>query len=130
MKYYAVIQDRQGGEFGMHRVFSAQGWGEQAYDWANGDDYENPNEWLRSHYKTDKSLILDIADWWELTFAELNEEQMLTYEKYEAQLDLLNEMIGSADWNNDNELKDKLTKKRYEVSDKYWEFIETLKEVQ
>ena len=87
-------------------------------------------EWLRSHYKTDKSLILDIADWWELTFAELNEEQMLTYEKYEAQLDLLGEMIGSADWNNDNELKDKLTKKRYEVSDEYWKFIETLKEVE
>ena len=75
-------------------------------------------------------MILDIADWWELTFAELNEEQMLTYEKYEAQLDLLGEMIGSADWNNDNELKDKLTKKRYEVSDEYWKFIETLKEVE
>ena len=129
MKYYIVKDDLQGGEFGMHRVFSAQRWGEQAYDWANSDDYETPNEWLRSHYKTDKSLILDIADWWELKFAELDEEQRATYEKYMGKFELLSELILGAELNKDYDLKCNLEHKRSEIHDKYCDFIETLKEV-
>ena len=129
MKYYIVKKDLQGGEFGMDRCYSASGWGEQAYDWANGDDYEHPEEWLRENYKSDLGLINDIADWWEIRFAELDEEQRVTYEKYMGKFELLSELIWSAELRKDYDLKRNLEQKDFELHEKYWNFIDALKEV-
>lgn len=38
MKRYEVVEDRQGGEFGMGRQYTALEWLEQAVDWRDSDD--------------------------------------------------------------------------------------------
>lgn len=129
MKYYVVVHDRQGGEFGMDRVYTAKEWGEQAFEWADSDDYEKPSEWLLENHKSEKGLICDIADWWELTFAVVDESQKRIIERYVSQIDLLEGMIMSADFNNDSEYKRKLVAQRNKIKDKYYDFLETLTEV-
>lgn len=86
MKKYIVIRDYQGGSFGMFRAYTAKGWGEQAYEWADSDDSEYPDQWLfenftKGHYTddnnivhnfTEQDLINAIADMWEIELVELD----------------------------------------------------------
>lgn len=129
MRYFCVIRDRQGGEFGMDRVYTAKEWGEQAYEWADSDEYENAEEFFIDNYENEDALIHDIADWWELDFAELNEEQKIKYEEYQKQTDAINAKISDAYWKNDKELMRELEKERYQITDAYYDFLDTLKEV-
>ena len=78
MKRYIVIRDYQGGSFGMFRAYTAKEWGEQAYEWADSDDSEYPDQWLLEnfikgqytdsnniiHNFTEQDLINAIADMW------------------------------------------------------------------
>ena len=72
MKKYIVIKDYQGGEFGMYRAYTAEEWGEQAYEWADSDDWENPDKCLLENFETEKELIDFISDMWEIKIVELN----------------------------------------------------------
>jgi len=74
MKKYIVIEDYQGGEFGMYRAYTAEEWGEQAYEWADSDDWENPDECLLENFKTEEELINFISEIWEIEIVELNSE--------------------------------------------------------
>lgn len=38
MKRYSVVEDRQGGGFGMGRCYTAEEWLQQAYEWRESDD--------------------------------------------------------------------------------------------
>lgn len=83
MKKYIVIKDYQDGEFGMYRDFTAEQWGQQAYEWADSDDWENPDECLLENFETEKELIDFISEMWELEIIELNknDERVIEYLK-------------------------------------------------
>lgn len=71
-KKYIVIRDYQGGEFGMYRDYTAKEWGEQAFSWAENDDWEQPEECLLENFKSEKELIDFIQDMWEIEIIELD----------------------------------------------------------
>ena len=72
MKYYRVIKDLQGGEFGMYRVYTEEQWREQALEWAEMDE----NDFLIKTLKKlpNEKIIPFISDIWALEFTEVSEE--------------------------------------------------------
>lgn len=81
-KVYYVTYDRQGGSFGMGRLYTAYEWLEQAVDWsvANGmeseDLFEFTYRWLHEINNGNEQELIDyIADVWELDFEEGNIEE-------------------------------------------------------
>lgn len=71
---WAVIEDRQGGEFGMYRVLTAKEWLDQAMEWLEQDGNEEIEDILkRSETWTEQEIIDYIGDLWELTMAEVVE---------------------------------------------------------
>ena len=84
MKVYYVSCDRQGGSFGMGRLYTAYEWLEQAVDWWDQDDFwEDELErsdfiynWLHEiNYGGEDKMIEYIADTWELEIVEGNIEE-------------------------------------------------------
>jgi len=67
-KYYKVIEDLQGGDFGMNRVLSIAGWRKQALEWACSDDNEDLIQIIKRTKKED--LIDTISEIWSLVFEE------------------------------------------------------------
>lgn len=80
MNYYIVTDDLQGGWFGMHRAYTAEEWGVQASEWADSDGSEDYESWKLANYDSEQDLIDDIAEFWELRFAQINEEQKAIYD--------------------------------------------------
>lgn len=72
MKTYICIEDYQGGEFGMYRNYTAEEWGEQAFEWADSDGWENSDECLLKNFKTEQDCIDFIQDMWEIKLVEVN----------------------------------------------------------
>lgn len=70
-KMYKCVRDLQGGDFAVGEVLTAEGWGERAYDWANSDGWEHPEECLLENFKTEEELISFIRDMWELDIREV-----------------------------------------------------------
>lgn len=66
-KTYTCIEDRQGGDFALGKTMTAEEWGEEAYSWAYGDDWTNPEEPLLKNFKTEKECLDFIQDMWEIT---------------------------------------------------------------
>lgn len=124
MRYWIVTQDLQGGSFGMDRAYTAEGWGEQAFDWADGDGYENPEEWLLENHESEEHLIHDIADWWELRFAEINEEQKQRYETLLEDIDIAGTNCYSAELKHDIEEQKKWKAEYRKLSDELGKFYE------
>lgn len=83
MKKYIVVRDYQGGEFGMYRDLTAKEWGKKAYEWADNDGWENPNECLIENFKNEKELINFIQEIWGLKIVELdkNNQEVIEYLK-------------------------------------------------
>ena len=75
-KKYICVRDFQGGSFGMYRTYTAKEWGEQAYEWADSDNWENPDECLLESFKTEQDLIDFIADMWEIQIEELSKDNI------------------------------------------------------
>lgn len=77
MKVYYVSCDRQGGCFGMGRLFTAYEWLEQAVDWLDSDGIEEEDKaeflysWLHEINNGNGDKLIDyIADYWELELTE------------------------------------------------------------
>ena len=66
-KTYTCIEDRQGGDFAVGKTMTAEEWGEEAYSWAYGDDWTDPEEPLLKNFKTEKECLDFIQDMWEIT---------------------------------------------------------------
>jgi len=126
MKYYIVTRDLQGGEFGMERAYTAKQWGEQAFDWADSDGSEEPEYWLIENHPDEQELINNIADYWELEFKCINEEQKKTYESYLKKLDWKAREYFSLYEKADIEIKQLLDKERINLWNEYDNFIESL----
>ena len=94
MKKYRVVEDLQGGEFGMGRDYTALEWLEQATEWRDSDDswgdygegidcYDNKHldsrSWFIKFWKKiiadnrEQELIDYISDIWGLRFEEVKE---------------------------------------------------------
>ena len=84
-RQWYVIEDRQGGDFGMYRLYTAEQWLDQAMEWLDSDGYfvdpEDADEWdeteegYRSHWEKiiarDPQKFIDyVDDAWELTMVE------------------------------------------------------------
>lgn len=83
-KVYYVSCDRQGGTFGMGRLFTATEWLEQAINWADNDNWwttdEDEEEKYRKEFISNSEQLIKegkeqdfidyIADVWELDFEE------------------------------------------------------------
>ena len=106
MKYYIVTDDLQGGDFGMYRAYTAEEWGEQASEWADSDGSEEYESWKLANYDSEQELIDDIAEFWELRFAQIDEEQKKVYDT----------LVDK--WGN---VKD---------HDGYWKFIDSVRETE
>ena len=124
MNYYIVTCDRQGGEFGMNRCYTAKQWGEQAFEWADSDDYETPEEWLYDNYAKEEDLIADIADWWELDFAKISEEQKETYEHLLKEIEMLSQKCFDAYDKDDKETLKTYQKEHDAKVDELYKFYE------
>lgn len=71
MKRYKVINDLQGGTFGMDRNFTLKELREQAIRWANMDeDFALARRLERCEIKN-SDLLSFSASWWSLEFAEV-----------------------------------------------------------
>lgn len=57
MRRYAVVEDRQGGGFGMGRCYTAEEWLEQAVDWRDCDGWEDDDR--KEYIKFWKRVIKD-----------------------------------------------------------------------
>lgn len=66
-KLFTCIEDRQGGDFAVGKTMTAEEWGEEAYSWAYGDDWTDPEEPLLKNFNTEQECINFIQDMWELT---------------------------------------------------------------
>lgn len=66
-KTYTCIEDRQGGDFAVGKTMTAEEWGEEAYSWAYGDDWTDPEEPLLRNFKTEQECLDFIQDMWEIT---------------------------------------------------------------
>lgn len=109
MKYYIVTDDLQGGCFGMFRAYTAEEWGEQACEWADSDGSEEYESWKLANYDSEQDLIDDIAEFWELRFAQIDEEQKKVYDT----------LVGKGKYGYTSEAKD---------NDGYWNFIDSVRE--
>lgn len=69
MKKYRVIEDLQGGSFGMDRDYTIEQWREQALEWAEMDENDGLIEKLESLSESD--VLPFIAEFWQLEFAEV-----------------------------------------------------------
>lgn len=72
-KYYACVEDRQGGGFGMGRCYTAEEWLEQAYEWRESDDswgdYEGGGQ------DTPRGFL----DYWRGVIADGREQELIDY---------------------------------------------------
>ncbi len=89
MKQYRVIEDLQGGTFGMGRVYTAEEWLEQALDWLDADGTDPmalddiENYYRREIAKGNEQAVIDyIAEMWQLEFEEITETQKQIYQDY------------------------------------------------
>lgn len=87
MKKYRVIEDYQGGDFGMGRDYTAEEWLEQATEWRDSDDSwgdwgdgdtDTREGWLELWRKLiednkEQELIDYISDMWQIRFEEIKE---------------------------------------------------------
>lgn len=87
MKKYRVIEDYQGGDFGMGRDYTAEEWLEQATEWRDSDDswgdwsdgdIDTREGWLEFWRKLiadnkEQELIDYISDMWQIKFEEIKE---------------------------------------------------------
>lgn len=103
MKKYRVVEDLQGGTFGMDRVYTAEEWLETMLDWREADgsfgdqawagDYEDTKEgqrklWLDVIAKGEEQALIDyIAELWWLEFEEVGEDLQQAYEDYKKNFD-------------------------------------------
>ena len=76
MKRYRVVEDYQGGAFGMDRDYTIDEWIQQARDWCwadDNDDLDNQFERLQKNHKdyTDWDILDIISDIWSIRFAEV-----------------------------------------------------------
>lgn len=127
MNYYIVTRDLQGGEFGMNRCYTAREWGEQAFEWADSDGSEEPEYWLLENYKSEQDLIDDIADFWELRFAKLDEKQKQKYGDLLEEIDIAGSNFYSAELRHDTENQKKYQTeyyKLYDELDKFYKEVE------
>lgn len=62
MKKYVVVEDLQGGEFGMGRKYTVEEWIEQAIDWHDADEYFEDKE---AEERFRKRLLGDIKEYGE-----------------------------------------------------------------
>lgn len=85
-RQWYVIDDRQGGDFGMYRLYTAEEWLDQAAEWLDHDDmfgyFDDPEDspwyseenfreiWGRQIKKDPQKLIDFIDDYWEITLVE------------------------------------------------------------
>lgn len=81
MKRYEVVEDLQGGEFGMGRQYTAEEWLEQAIDWLEADDIDGRViEDYKAHWTEkikagrEQELIEYIAEMWQLDIQEVKKE--------------------------------------------------------
>lgn len=87
MKKYRVIEDYQGGDFGMGRDCTAEEWLEQATEWRDSDDswgdwgdgdIDTREGWLEFWHELiannkEQELIDYISDMWQIRFEEIKE---------------------------------------------------------
>lgn len=80
VKRYLVVEDRQGGEFGMGRHYTVEQWIEQAIDWHDGDEFfenKEAEEKFRQELlkgakeKGDWYVLNYISDMWDIEFEEI-----------------------------------------------------------
>ena len=79
-RQWYVIEDRQGGEFGMYRLLTAEEWLDQAIEWSESDGYfddedSETEEEYRAHWEAiiasnPQEFIDYLEDLWELTMVE------------------------------------------------------------
>lgn len=81
-KVYYVTCDRQGGSFGMGRLYTAYEWLEQAVDWSVADGMESEDlfeftyRWLHEINNGNEQELIDyISDMWEIDLEEGNIEE-------------------------------------------------------
>lgn len=72
---YIVIEDRQGGSFGMDRAYTVDEWLEQARAWCEADDntdLDNYLENIQNHREewTDEQILGLIDETWNITLKE------------------------------------------------------------
>lgn len=108
MNYYIVVRDKQGGEFGMHRAYTAEEWSEQAMEWASQDGSEDVDSWALKNYKSEHDLMCDIACVWDLEFKIADTEQVEEYGEIEQRIDELSYKMGAAYEKEDKEQLKKL----------------------
>lgn len=87
-KLYAVINDYQGGGFGMYRFYTIEQWREQAMEWADSDEADETMEELKN--LPAEQLIDYIAEFWGLGFAEIDINKW-TWDNKKNELVLYNE---------------------------------------
>lgn len=69
-KRYRVVNDLQGGEFGMGRDFTIEEWREQAIEWADSDENDDLIDYL---YCLKPEKVIDcIAEIWQLEFEQID----------------------------------------------------------
>lgn len=78
-RQWYVIEDRQGSDFGMYRLYTAEEWLDQAIDWLDSDGYfddtgeteEEYREYWENIIARDPQQFIDfVDDMWELTMVE------------------------------------------------------------
>lgn len=79
-KRYVVVEDRQGGEFGMGRCYTAEEWLEQAVDWRDSDDSwgdygEGTDMYGETHHDDRKWFIR----FWKKVIADGKEQELIDY---------------------------------------------------
>lgn len=83
-KVYYVTRDRQGGSFGMGRLYTAYEWLEQAVEWWDDDGFWETDEersdfiyeWLcKINAGFEEEMIEYISNMWELDLEEGNIEE-------------------------------------------------------
>ena len=124
MNYYVVANDKQGGEFGMGRCYTAEQWGKQAMEWADSDGSEDADHWLldSGDWENEDELICNIADYWEIVFARLNEEQKKEYENYLKEIDAKERRTAGFGWKEYSVLTDAEKAELAELNKLYYEY--------
>lgn len=72
VKLYEVIEDRQGGEFGMDRQYTLKEWIDQAFEWLYMDEcFEEDQVFVNYLLNHPEDALNQIDDFWEITFEEV-----------------------------------------------------------
>ena len=72
-KLYEVVEDLQGGEFGMGRQYTIEEWKQQALEWAWQDDAEELIEFLEN---MKEAKIIEFIEWvWDLKIEEVKNNE-------------------------------------------------------